>query len=291
MSRGNKLLGPDKNTWFQVFKYSVYLLIFINVIQFFAEDYAATSHTFRNGIAWSQLTDAFATTFDSGAWLILLLMFELETYVIPDEKMVGKTRWAINILSAICFIFIVQAFLGYFDKYIVMSGYAASAYDSACSAVGTVQSYAKDLDEYFNLTATNCAAITGDSFFVHTKNSMLSSGDVLQRMKNLAMTDVINAGAWILIVIVLQIDVLLQMRGELTEKFYKINIYIKVVLYLILFAAAVYWGFMSALLDFWDAMLWIIAFFFIELNLFKWNEETRAEDEPTDPIKAPGAKA
>lgn len=278
MSQGSKILGLDKGTWFQVFKYSVYLLIFINVVQFFIEDYKATSHTFRDGIAWNQLTDAYATTFDSAAWLVLLLMFELETYVIPDEKMVGKTRWSINIVSAICFIFIVQAFLGYYDKYTVMGGYAASAYESACAAVGTVQSYAKDFDDYFDLTAANCAAVTGNSFFVHSENSMISSADVLQRMKNLAMTDVVNAGAWILVIIVLQIDVLLQMRRELTEKLYKINIYIKSGLYLVLFGAAVYWGYMSALLDFWDAMLWIIAFFFIELNLFQWNEETRAED-------------
>jgi len=278
MSQDTSILGLNKQTWFQVFKYSVYLLIFINVLQFLREDYLATSHTFRNGIAWGQFTDAYATTFDSGAWLILLLMFELETYVIPDEKMVGKTRWAINIVGAICFILIVQASWGYFQKYVDLTAYAISAYDNACTAVGNIQSYAKDFDDYFDLTASNCAAITGDRFYVHAENSMIASEDVLTRMKNLAMTDVINGSAWILIVIVLQFDVLLQVRGKLTQQFYRINIYIKSALYLVLFAAAIYWGFMSALLDFWDAMLWIIAFFFIELNLFQWNEETRAED-------------
>lgn len=280
MSRGTTtILGLEKSTWFQVFKYCVYLLIFINVLQFFREDYLATAHTFRDGIAWTQLTDAYATTFDSTAWLILLLMFELETYVLDDDRMVGTTKWSINVVSGVCFLFIVQAFLGYYDKFDVMSGYGASAYENACAAVAQVQSYAKDFDEYFDLTAANCAAIAGDTFFVHGSNSMLASADVLERMKNLALTDVINAGSWILIVIVLQVDVLLQMRGALTEKLYRFNIYIKAFLYLVLFGAAVYWGVLSAILDFWDAMLWIIAFFFIELNLFQWNEETRAEDD------------
>jgi len=265
----------QKDTLFQIFKYSVYLLIFINVIEFTREDYLASAHTFRNGIdAWSQFFDAYATTLDSIAWFVLLLMFELETYVIPDEKFVGKTRWAVQITGIICLLLVLQAFIGYWDKYTVMDAFALSVFDNACSALGTVQSYATDLDEYFALNAQNCAAISGTSIYIHDANSLLASSEILDRMKSLALTDVINAGTWILIVIVLEIDVLLQMRGELTHKLYRINVYFKSILYFVLFAAAVYWGISSALLDFWDAMLWIIAFFFIELNLFQWNEET-----------------
>jgi len=77
MSHETHLFGLRKGAWFQIFKYSVYALIFINTVQFFREDYLATAHTFRNGIGWGQLTDAFATTIDSAAWLVLLLMFEL----------------------------------------------------------------------------------------------------------------------------------------------------------------------------------------------------------------------
>jgi len=282
MSESTTLTGLKKETWFQLFKYCVYILIFVNVIQFFREDFLATDHTFRGGVSFAQLTDAYATTIDSAAWLVLLLMFELETYVIPDEKMVGRIRWTINIIAAVCFVFIVEAFLGYYDKYTVLNGYTLAVYDNACMAVGTAQSYAKDFDEYVSLTTANCASVPGSSWFIHTGNSIVASSEILTRMKTLALTDVVNAGTWILIVIVLQIDVLLQIRGNLTEKLYRANIYLKVALYLVLFAAAVYWGYLSALLDFWDALLWIIAFFFIELNLFQWNEETRADAETAE---------
>ena len=40
---------------------------------------------------------------------------------------------------------------------------------------------------------------------------------------------------------------------------------------------AAYWGFEGTFLDFWDAFLWLVAFIFIELNIFQWHEE--AEDE------------
>jgi len=275
MKQSTTVYGLSKDSWFQLFKYSVYVLITLNTIQFFREDLLASGYTFRGGVSWAQLTDAYATTIDSAAWLALLLMFELETYVIPDEKMGAKTRWTINIVAAVCFVFILKAFLGYFEKYSVISAYAVVGFDTACSAVGAVQSYVVEFDEYMDLTAANCAVVVGKEWYVHEGSSILASTEMLAHMKAMALTDVINAGTWIVIVIVLQIDVLLQMRRSLTKKLYRSTIFIKAALYLVLFAAAVYWGYLSALLDFWDAMLWIIAFFFIELNLFQWNEETR----------------
>ena len=49
---------------------------------------------------------------------------------------------------------------------------------------------------------------------------------------------------------------------------------VKLLLYFILFAAAVYWGFEGDFLDFWDAILWLFAFFVIERNVVSWREES-----------------
>ncbi len=57
----------------------------------------------------------------------------------------------------------------------------------------------------------------------------------------------------------------------------KLNRIFKVVLYSTLLAAAIYWGYAGSLLDFWDAFLWLFAFVFIELNLFDWQAELKAE--------------
>jgi hypothetical protein len=48
----------------------------------------------------------------------------------------------------------------------------------------------------------------------------------------------------------------------------------KNVLYSILLFAAIYWGIFGDFLEFWDAFLWIVAFVFIEMNLFDWKKET-----------------
>ena len=48
----------------------------------------------------------------------------------------------------------------------------------------------------------------------------------------------------------------------------------KYILYSILFLAAVYWGVKGDFVDFWDAFLWLVAFVFIELNVFEWRQES-----------------
>jgi hypothetical protein len=46
----------------------------------------------------------------------------------------------------------------------------------------------------------------------------------------------------------------------------------KVLLYAVLLGCAIYWWLEGDFLDFWDAFLWLVAFVFIELNLFEWHD-------------------
>jgi hypothetical protein len=48
---------------------------------------------------------------------------------------------------------------------------------------------------------------------------------------------------------------------------------LKFILYSILLLAAIYWGIKGDFVDFWDAFLWLLAFFFIEMNVVEWRQE------------------
>jgi hypothetical protein len=56
---------------------------------------------------------------------------------------------------------------------------------------------------------------------------------------------------------------------------------IKLLFYSTLLLLAVYWGFEGDFVDFWDAFLWLVAFFFIEMNVVEWRREEQAGDSPT----------
>ena len=90
----------------------------------------------------------------------------------------------------------------------------------------------------------------------------------------LAWLDVINSAVWLLVVIVLEIDVRLQERNQYEGAALYVSNAIKVVLYALLLLAAIYWGMNGDFVDFWDAFLWLVAFVFIELNVFEWRQES-----------------
>jgi len=81
------------------------------------------------------------------------------------------------------------------------------------------------------------------------------------------------------VVILLEIEVRLQLRGGAPSQLQWLMNGFKVVLYTTLALAAVYWGIEGEFLDFWDAALWLFAFVFIELNVFAWQQELKTQGD------------
>ena len=76
------------------------------------------------------------------------------------------------------------------------------------------------------------------------------------------------------------VAVALQERGRLEGAALHVSTFMKFILYSTLLFAAVYWGVKGDFLDFWDAFLWLVAFVFIELNVFEWRAEELEEAAP-----------
>jgi hypothetical protein len=262
---------------FQLFKYIVYSLLAMNVYHFFVEDYSASDQTFAAGIAIEQIIEAFTATIDTAAWVILLLLFELETYVLEDDKIKGTLKWTLHLTRALCYGFIVYSFYGYISKYIMLHTILPFTMDDACTLVGSSFTYVEDIDEYLPLTVTNCSDFNGQSLIQIAGTDIIATGHALVEAQRLSLTEVINSANWLVIVIILEVDVFLQSRGSLQGLVVTISKGIKVVLYSVLFLAAVYWGVKGDFLDFWDAFLWLVAFVFIEMNIFEWHKETSGQ--------------
>lgn len=282
MSRSKTYFGLTPATLFQAFKYAVYLVIVYNVIYFVLEDHGAAAHRFRDGVSLSDITDAYAQGVDSLAWLILLLVFEIETWVLDDRKYKGLMKYSLNALSAVCYFFIVKAGLGYAQKLMFVLGFDPVSLATACDGVGTYLSYAIELDEFAALTTNSCTSVAAGPYLAHMGDSIIADTSTYDIMVLLGYVEVTNAFTWMAIVILLWIDVFLQMRGELTNRLYRINVWAKSALYFILFVCAIIWGIDGNFMDFWDAFIWIVAFFFIEMNIFQWHEET-SHTKPTEP--------
>lgn len=269
-------MNISRENVFQLFKYTVYALLTLNVYLFFAVEWAAASHRFVNGVALEDIIEGFAASIDTAAWVVLLLMFELETYVLSDEQFSRRVTWTLHGIRATCYAFIVYAFYGYVSKLLFLFDAVPLANVSdLCSLVANQWAYAVDFDEYEVITAANCATVsTATSFFQLSGLTAVVDALGLRDITRLAWVDVINSAVWLLVVMVLELDVFLQEKNRLEGMILRVSNSSKFALYSLLLLAAIYWGVKGDFIDFWDAFLWLLAFVFIELNVFEWRQES-----------------
>ncbi|QFU74267.1 hypothetical protein EY643_00610 [Halioglobus maricola] len=261
---------------FTAVKYVVYVLLTFNVFLFLQEELSALEHTFVDGFELSQIIQVFSATIDTAAWVLLLLLFELETSVLDDNRIQGWVKRSLHWVRLICYAAVFYAFTGYYAELAMLYDATALPGFDPCAALDRGLSLHVDMDEYVPLDAANCAVNSGE-WFQLTGFEIVSESQVLTSARWLAWTDVVNSAAWLLVVIVLEIEVRLQLRGNLSNQIMAFTKWIKIALYGTLFAAAGYWGVAGDFLDFWDAALWLFAFIFIELNVFEWQHETTQE--------------
>lgn len=269
---------------FVLFKYSVYLLLTVNLFLFFREEYLAIPALFPGGLDRSNVLEAWSATMDTLAWVVLLWLFELETAVISDERLRGGLKWMLLAVKAVCYVFIVTAFFGYLGAWLQVTDLAPFL-DDPCNLVAAGGSWMETLDEYPSLDAASCALLQGESLVRMNGTGIIGTETAAEAVGRLALVDVINSGAWLLVVFALEVEVWLQLWDRLGRRVARGMTAFKGVLYAILFTAAVYWGFEGDFLDFWDAFLWLVAFVFIELNIFQWQaevEEEKAHGHPPD---------
>ena len=272
----------DRVKLFHYFKYTVYTLLMINVYVFFAEEWAAVGHRFADGLGFGDIIEAFAASIDTAAWVILLLMFELETFILSDEQTTKRVRILLHALRALCYVVIIYAFFGYLNKLLFLLGTGGPMANTTdlCSLVQDQWAYTIDLDEYESITAANCAGFSNaGSFYQLPGLQAVVDQSGLTGITRLAWVDVINSGVWLLVVLLLEIDVRLQQRDQFEGLALRLSNMSKYVLYSILLLAAIYWGIKGDFIDFWDAFLWLVAFAFIELNVFEWRQESLEQEE------------
>ena len=207
-------------------------------------------------------------------WVLLLLLFELETSVLPDDRITGKVKLWLHGTRIACYAMVVYAFYGYATKALAQYLYVPADIASLCDLVSSNAVMLIDLDKFRDITLDNCATPAASSFVTLPGTAVYAASEVWRTTVRLAWTDVINSASWIAVVVVLEVDVRLQLAGKLDGAVLFVSKALKAVLYTTLVACAVYWGVDGDFLDFWDAFLWILAFVAIELNVFQWQAET-----------------
>jgi len=272
-------LTISRATLFQFFKYIVYVFLAMNIYWFFAEEVLAAKLLYPDGVGIRDIIGAYPATVDTAAWVVLLLMFELETYVLEDDHFTKSVNWALHSVRFGCYAFIVYAFFGYIGNLTSVQDVSPLAgISDLCTLVDDRWSYSYDIEEYATITLANCTTFSSAEAFLQFADARaVVDAPGLKAIIGLAWIDVINAAVWLLVVLVLEVDVRLQEHNRFEGWALRISTAMKVALYGTLLYAAIYWGIKGDFVDFWDAFLWLVAFVFIELNVFEWRQESHEE--------------
>jgi hypothetical protein len=267
VSSATKQVTPRVIVLFNTFKYLTYLVLLLDCLHFSREEIGAARFIFRDGVALDELIQAYPATIDGWAWMILLLIFELETAVLPAERIRGALAWALHVVRGACYLFGFYAFYGYLSTLLLVFTFAPYAGQDVCALAGGGFSLMGDLLTYAPLDAANCSAPRGVEWHRLPGHEILATSQALPQILRLAWTDVINATAWLGVVIVLEADVWLQRKERLVGNVARASMLCKAILYSTLIGTAIHWGIEGSFIDLRDAVLWLVAFAFIELNL------------------------
>lgn len=259
----------------QVLKIAIYSLLLVNFILYIIDDVRIASYTMRNGGSLLEWTRAFATTIDISAWLILLFLFELETFLLSDQTlsrpMFIRLMYAVRIF---CYVFLVHSVYAFSVIYIdLLQVNLIPDISNLCELVPMDLSFVRNL-AYTEIDLENCLTLSSGEIFYFTEPALVVS-DVsgLRLEKNLALVDILEVLVWLLILMTIEIMVWLQDQSITRGSMISFMRGAKYILYGSLWSIAAYWTYLGHYYFAWDEALWIVGFISIEMNVSDWRKE------------------
>ena len=262
----------------QVIKWLVYALLIVNWGFYILEDWNRALHTLGPGATLLDWMREFATSIDESAWFVLLVMLELETYVLEDQDLKGWVAKSIHAIRLVCLLMILHTVYA-FAVTVVDYGptIPVENVSSLCELTDDNVSFVYNL-EYTDITEETCAGLSDATQFYRVgTDPVVTTSDGLALEKALAWGDLVEVVMWLLIIIAIELVIRLQERDVTGGTLISSANRLKAVSYLVLFALAVWWGSLTHWLYTWDTFLWIAGFAAIEMNINEWRDEILEE--------------
>ena len=267
----------------QSVKWVVYSLLLVNFALYLNWDWHAATHALGPAEPLINWLQAYAASIDYAAWLVLIILLELETYVLSDEAFTPLIRKTMHATRLLCYLFILHTVYAYsvntYEVYFEVE--QAAGVSDLCQVADGHISFVYN-QQYTYLNEDNCADLgTGSEYFLLDKGRVIADLVTLDRERWLAWLDVVEAVIWLLIMALIELTIRLQDRGISSGRAITTLNYLKFASYSALMGMAIHWGLTDLFLNFWDETLWIGGFAAIEMNMSDWRgelEEAKATD-------------
>ena len=272
--------GLDLHRLQQILKWVVYSFLLVNFVYYIYEDTDRALHVLTDASTLADVAEQYAVTLAVLAWLLLIAMFELETYTLEDKywtKSVERTVHGVRIVTYLLIAHTVFAFVDGVLEYAELR--PVEGVSSLCEMADRDVSFVYNL-EYTAVDATTCETLTNESelYWVgETKDPIVSTLAGWQLERELAWSDLIEIVTWLIIIALIELVVRLQGHGITGGRIIDNARRIKLVMYGILFCLSAWWTWLGHWIYAWDTFVWIAGFAAIEMNVNEWREEILGE--------------
>lgn len=284
MSAATSRFDLSGEKFLQLIKVTVYALLLVNFAFYIADDWTIAAHTMRNGGTLLDWTGAFATTIDESAWIILLVLFELETYVLSDKFLSPPKMALMHLARFICYLSLGHTLYAYgIYVYDLSQVTPIAGINHLCQLADVNVSYVYNL-LYTHVDAGNCSQLSSASQFYYIdppENIIVNDSAGLVVEQQLAWVDILEAVTWLLILFTIEMTVRLQDRGVAEGVAIKSLNTAKFSLYSLLGCAIFYWLYRGHWMFAWDELVWIAGFIAIEMNVVEWRNEIIESEQTT----------
>ncbi len=262
--------------WRQRFKWAVYALLFADFLLYLYQDAESAHYTVDADSGLLEILAAYVTSIDLVAWFVLIILFEVETYVLAGRDWSGLMKHAVRGVRVACYVAILHTSFSY--DFALREFYAPvrlPAAEDVCGYAGK-WSFLRNRG-YFDIDEANCLTIShGTEFFALGDDAVLTDRAGLREGRILAWTDLAESVAWLLIVFATEATVRLSPAAGRRAPLVLALGRAKVLLYALILAIAAYWGSKGQLLYLWDELLWVLGFRLIDWNIRDWRTFRRA---------------
>ena len=253
-------------------KAALYALLLANFGYYLFEDWSRTSFSLTEAASSYDWMREFNTSLDEVAWFTLLLIFELETYVLDESGWSPGLARIVLLIKAITFCLIGHTLYVNFTALTEILGpVSASAVSDLCELTDTGQSWLFNL-EYTLITSETCDVLPqAPQYWVIPGEPVVTSSAGLDLARRLRC-DFMET-AWLSVGAAMEAAIRITDRGVTSGSAVTALGWLKFGLYALILALGTYWAYYGHWVYLWDEFLWIFGFAFLEVNLDGWRDE------------------
>ena len=266
-----------------ILKWIVYPLLILNFFYYLSDDLQTVQHTLDADSSLRKWFNALAPSFDQLAWVLLILVYEIETYWLDDDYDNRLVEGAMLLAKLTFVAFICNTIYTYAFYVSEIPGMLPiEGVRDLCALAGQDLSFYRNVT-YTEITAQTCSTIPySGTLYSYPSDPLVTDAAGRLEDAQLRVIDLIEGIVWLLILGLTELSVRLQERGIYKGALLSVDRRGKQLLYSLLILACIYWGVKGHFVYVWDEALWILSFLVLDNNLSIWRDDLADQDDQAD---------